>query len=170
MVDRKTKPERFNYFRITKELYTKSPRNLSRRNYWLYTLLNCAVLMILGTLFVLINLGSLSNVATTTTDYTSPTIVTNNDELYIYPSTEEIVTAVTTETSPAVNVANGILAVLTLIFAIYLIPTNILAMIGRLHNAGFSGAWVLLDFLPHLGWLPLLIMCCIREMDENPYL
>ena len=175
MVERKTKPERFNYFRITKELYTKSPRNLSRRNYWLFTLLNCCVLAILGTVFMLVNIPTLGNIMTTSTSTTGPTIVTNDDEFYIYspteeyPSTEEIVTAVT-EASPATNVVNGILGILTLLFALYLIPTNILSIIARLHNAGFNGAWVLLDFLPYMGWLPLLIMCCLKEMDENPYL
>lgn len=39
----------------------------------------------------------------------------------------------------------------------------------RLHDTGRSGWWILLAFIPYIGGLALLIICCLKSGEDNKY-
>lgn len=59
------------------------------------------------------------------------------------------------------NIIFGIIAVYSLGLAIPIWAVTV----RRLHDIGLSGWWSLLSFIPYLGTVVLLIMCC---MDSKP--
>ena len=59
------------------------------------------------------------------------------------------------------NIIFGILVVYSLGLAIPIWAVTV----RRLHDIGLSGWWSLLSFIPYLGTVVLLIMCC---MDSKP--
>lgn len=63
----------------------------------------------------------------------------------------------------------GILFFGLLINLSFVIP-NITVTVRRLHDTGRSGWWYLVNFIPYVGWIPLLVFCCLRsEIGENEY-
>ncbi|MCD9150348.1 DUF805 domain-containing protein [Psychrobacter sanguinis] len=59
------------------------------------------------------------------------------------------------------NIIFGIIVVYSLGLAIPIWAVTV----RRLHDIGLSGWWSLLSFIPYLGTVVLLIMCC---MDSKP--
>jgi len=68
--------------------------------------------------------------------------------------------------------------IVSLLFAILLLGTFIPALailVRRLHDIGWSGWWCLLNFIPYIGGLILIILCCIpsqkgtNKYGENKY-
>lgn len=68
---------------------------------------------------------------------------------------------------PVVEVINVIFGLLTII-------PGIAVSIRRLHDVGRSGWWLLLWFLPIIGWIPLIYWACkasteANQWGENPF-
>lgn len=63
--------------------------------------------------------------------------------------------------------------VVTLLFIVFLVGTFIPALsllVRRLHDIGWSGWWCLLNFIPYIGGLIVLILCCIpSQKGTNKY-
>lgn len=56
------------------------------------------------------------------------------------------------------------------IFGLVSLIPNISVSVRRLHDTGRSGWWILLWFIPLLGWIPLLIWYCQKGHPEaNAY-
>ncbi len=56
----------------------------------------------------------------------------------------------------------------TLHIAVYIVPRYTVT-IRRLHDAGFSGGWVLLVFVPYLGELLLFVFSVMKSDGDNKY-
>lgn len=58
---------------------------------------------------------------------------------------------------------------LFLFFVFHLIPT-IAVSVRRMHDIGKSGWWVLIAFVPLIGWIWYLILCCTdSQPGDNQY-
>lgn len=55
------------------------------------------------------------------------------------------------------------------VLAVFSVPA-VSVGVRRLHDAGFSGLWTLIVFLPYLGLLVLMVLCCLPgEEGANQY-
>ena len=130
--------EIFNYFKITKDLFTARPMNLSRRNYWLFWTLNFVLYVA-----IMFSISLLSGAA-------SSGALTYG--IYYYNGNPFVV----------------FLALIAIAVSIYYIVIEVLSTMARLHNAGFSAAWTWLYLAPFgVGSIALLIMRCIGEADSK---
>ena len=68
-----------------------------------------------------------------------------------------------------VGFIGGILAGATGVAALVLIP-GFAVLFRRLHDTGRSGWWWLLAFIPIIGWIVLIVFCCLdSQPGDNQY-
>ena len=59
--------------------------------------------------------------------------------------------------------------VINVIFGLLTIIPGISVSVRRLHDVGRSGWWLLLWFLPIIGWIPLIYWTCKASTDDNQW-
>ena len=59
----------------------------------------------------------------------------------------------------------GLFSVLGGVYGIATLLPGIGVTVRRLHDTGRSGWWILIDFVPFVGWIVLLVFMC---MDSQP--
>ena len=68
----------------------------------------------------------------------------------------------------AVTEWNFILILAAIFYALVIIP-SFCAQIRRLHDAGFSGWFVLLPLVPYVGGIALLVMTLLKSDGDNKW-
>lgn len=68
----------------------------------------------------------------------------------------------------AVTEWNFILILAAIFYALVIIP-SFCAQIRRLHDAGFSGWFVLLPLIPYVGGIALLVMTLLKSDGDNKW-
>lgn len=71
-----------------------------------------------------------------------------------------------------INLILGIfsLTILSIIVSLFLLTPSFCITIKRLHDIDFSGWWVLIGFIPLLGFIALIVMNCIKGTEgENRF-
>jgi uncharacterized membrane protein YhaH (DUF805 family) len=59
---------------------------------------------------------------------------------------------------------------ISLLVILVLLPPSISVCVRRLHDAGYSGAWYFVQFLPFIGWIWLVILVVQPSQRlRNPY-
>ncbi|WP_394132729.1 DUF805 domain-containing protein [Shewanella maritima] len=55
------------------------------------------------------------------------------------------------------------------IYSLLVLIPSIAVSVRRLHDTDHSGWWLLLLFIPILGWLFLLVVFCFNSKEDNEY-
>ncbi len=66
------------------------------------------------------------------------------------------------------NVESGV-GLLSGIYSLAVIIPSIAVIVRRLHDIGRTGWWLLIIFVPIVGWLVILIFACFDSDDDNQY-
>ena len=59
--------------------------------------------------------------------------------------------------------------VLDIAYALATVVPTLAVAIRRLHDSGLSGWWYLVGFVPYVGGIVLLVLCCLDSADDNKY-
>ncbi len=54
-------------------------------------------------------------------------------------------------------------------YILFILIPSISVTVRRLHDAGFSGGFYLLNFIPYIGGLIVLVLMCLDSKGENEY-
>lgn len=61
------------------------------------------------------------------------------------------------------------LGVFSGIYSLAVLIPSVAVTVRRLHDIGKSGWWVLVVFIPVIGWLVILIFACLNSAPDNQY-
>ena len=64
----------------------------------------------------------------------------------------------------------AVLAIIPLLYSLAVLIPGFAVFFRRLHDTGRSGWWWLLAFIPIIGWIVLIVFCCLdSQPGENQY-
>ena len=64
----------------------------------------------------------------------------------------------------------AVLAIIPLLYSLAVLIPGFAVFFRRLHDTGRSGWWWLLAFIPIIGWIVLIVFCCLdSQPGDNQY-
>ena len=64
----------------------------------------------------------------------------------------------------------AVLAIIPLLYSLAVLIPGFAVLFRRLHDTGRSGWWWLLAFIPIIGWIVLIVFCCLdSQPGDNQY-
>jgi uncharacterized membrane protein YhaH (DUF805 family) len=135
--------EGFGFFDVITTKYWQFDGRARRKEYWTFTLINAFITMLMMALFMSINIGIAK-------------VVIENDMQRQIGDTPILV----------VMLVQG---VIMLIYGLYMLIPSLAVTVRRLHDVGFSGALILINFIPFGGVIFLIITLLDSQENTNRY-